>query len=319
MNEMKNNFFDIIIIGGGSAGIFAATTGSYFGYKCCLLERNSFLGGQVIQLYPNKNVYDFPTKIKVKGKSIIDELVSQVKETDTEIILNANILEINEQDNIFSIKIKDKSECFYAKVLIIATGVGALMPNVLEINGKEFANDKVIYSIDENIEKFKDKKIVVLGGGDSAIDWANHLVNENISDNVSIIHRRHEFRGNYANVDKMKKNNISQFLGCEILSIDENFIKIINENGQENKIGYDFILVQYGQKNVPFSIDYFNKIERNEQNKIIVDQNQTTNIKNVYAVGDATFYKNKANTIVTAVAESTKVIWYIHKENKKNI
>lgn len=317
MIETKNNFFDIVIIGGGCAGIFAATTGSYFGYKCCILERNDFLGGQIIQLYPNKNVYDFPTKIKANAKSIVDELVAQVKETDTKIMTNVKVLEINNDKSIFNIKIENNKETISGKFLIIATGIGALIPNKLEINNKEIINDKIIYSIDENIEKFRNKKIVILGGGDSAIDWSNHLVSEEISNDVVIIHRRKEFRGNLANVDKMNKNNIKQFTEYELLDVDANHLYLCKLNENNIEIDYDFILVQYGQKNVPFDIDFFKNIEKTNINKIIVDQNQQTNIKNIYAVGDATFYKNKANTIVTAVGESTKVIWNIHKENKK--
>lgn len=319
MNTTKNNLFDIVIIGGGCAGIFAATTGAYFGYKCCIIERNDFLGGQVIQLYPNKKVYDFPTKIKVNAKSIVDELVEQVKETDAKIILNSEILEITNKEDVFDIKIENIHDSISGKFLIIATGIGALIPNKLEINNKMISNNKIIYSIDENVDKFKDKKIIILGGGDSAIDWANHLVDERISNDVSIIHRRKEFRGNFANVQKMKKNNINQYTECELINVDDDYLYLNDTNNNNIKIVYDFILVQYGQKNVPFSIDFFKNIEKNNINKIIVDQNQQTNLKNVYAVGDSTFYKNKANTIVTAVAESTKVIWNIHKENKKNI
>lgn len=318
MNKTNNNF-DILIIGGGCAGIFAATTGSYFGYKCCIIERNDFLGGQVTQLYANKKVHDFPTKINANAKSIVDELVTQVKETDSKIMLNMKILEINNKENLFYIRTENNKETITGKFLIIATGIGALIPNRLEINNEEIISDKIIYSIDENIEKFRNKKIIILGGGDSAIDWSNHLVNEKISYDVSIIHRRKEFRGNLANVDKMTKNNIKQYTECELINVDNNYLYISDVNKNNIEISYDFILVQYGQKNVPFTIDFFENIEKTNINKIIVNQNQQTNLPNVYAVGDATFYKNKANTIVTAVAESTKVIWDIYKENKKYI
>lgn len=318
MNKTNNNF-DILIIGGGCAGIFAATTGSYFGYKCCIIERNDFLGGQVTQLYANKKVHDFPTKINANAKSIVDELVTQVKETDSKIMLNMKILEINNKENLFYIRTENNKETITGKFLIIATGIGALIPNRLEINNEEIISDKIIYSIDENIEKFRNKKIIILGGGDSAIDWSNHLVNEKISYDVSIIHRRKEFRGNLANVDKMTKNNIKQYTECELINVDNNYLYISDVNKNNIEISYDFILVQYGQKNVPFTIDFFENIEKTSINKIIVNQNQQTNLPNVYAVGDATFYKNKANTIVTAVAESTKVIWDIYKENKKYI
>lgn len=316
-NEI-NQHFNIIILGGGAGGIFAATTASFFGYSVCLIEQNGFLGGQIAQLYPNKYVYDFPGKIKATAKSILDELIEQVKSSDAIIKENTKVIEIHKEEQKFIVT-TNNNQCLSTNYLIVASGIGSFAPNVLKIQDKEIIKKNIIYNVDLDETIYKNKKIVVLGGGDSALDWCNHFVESKISKDVTIIHRKNEYRSGNIGVLKLKKNKVKEYLNYEITKVGNKSITIKHNETKKNLIiDYDLILVQYGQIISKNEISFLDQIEKNEIKKILVDQNQRTNIENVYAIGDCTFYNNKPNTIVTAAADGTRAIWDIYKNNKKN-
>lgn len=309
----------IAIIGAGAGGIHAASAFNYFNYSNCIIEKNSYVGGQPIQLYPNKEIYDFPGYASILAKDVISNLYNQlISYNKTEILLNSNIESIIENDENNGFIIKTNSAIINCEYIVIATGIGAFLPNKLEINNKIIENSKIEYTVDINYKKYINKKIVVLGGGDSAIDWANYFKKNNITNHVAIVHRRNEYRAQNKGILELKNNKVNEFLDYEIISIDENFIRIKhNKTSKIIRINFDYIIVQYGQKANFMNIDLFNKINKNELNKIITNQNQKTNIKNIFAIGGCTYFNAKSNTILTACADGMAVAWYISKNKKE--
>lgn len=304
----------ICIIGGGVAGMFAATTASFFKFDNVVIEKNPFVGGQVTQLYPSKYVYDFPTRIKDRSKTIVDDLEEQMKSyEETKVFKSTQVIDIIAlEDDRYKV-ITDKNIDVICEFLIIASGIGAFKLNQLEIDEKPIMAENVHYTVQTHSPIYKDKKIIVLGGGDSALDWANYFVEENITKDVSIIHRRNEYRAKPMSVEMLSKNNIKEYMDYVPIKVEKDFIEIQHNITQEiKKIYYDFLIVQYGQSPSLIKIELLDKIERNGS-KIKIDINQKTNLKNIYAIGDCTYYPCKPNTIVTACADATKVIWHIAK------
>ncbi|MDE7099598.1 MAG: NAD(P)/FAD-dependent oxidoreductase, partial [Malacoplasma sp.] len=197
----------------------------------------------------------------------------------------------------------------------IATGNGTFNPRKLEINDQEIVSNSINYSINLNTNVYKNKKIIILGGGDSAVEWANYFVEENITKDVTIVHRRDKYRSSLFMIDSLEKNKIVQKLNYEIISFDEMNKKITikhNENNQEETINFDYLIVQYGQVASPINIKILNDLAK-EKGKYKIDLNQRTSHKNIYAIGDATYYNCKPNTIITACADATKAVWHIAK------
>lgn len=304
----------VCIIGGGVAGMFAATTASFFKFNNVVIEKNPFLGGQVTQLYPSKYVYDFPTKIKDRSKAIVDELEEQMNSyQETTVFKSTEVLDIiSVEEDKYKI-VTDKNIDIICDFLIIASGIGMFKLNQLEIDNKPVNTENIHYTVNTHSPIYKDKKIVVLGGGDSALDWANYFVEDNITKDVTIVHRRNEYRAKPISVEMLSKNNVKEYKDYLPTKVEKNYIEIEhNTTKQKEKIYYDYLIVQYGQTPSLIKIKLLDKMEK-IGNKIKIDINQKTNLKNVYAIGDCTYYPCKPNTIVTACADATKVIWHIAK------
>lgn len=304
----------VAIMGAGPAGLFASCQLNYFKYSNCIIEENSFYGGQLIQLYPNKPVYDFPANHGILAKDIINNLYDQLSSYgDPQIYLSNKIKDIyhNDEGNF----VIETNEIFVvSEYIVIATGIGAFLPNKLIVNDKTIEFDNIHYTVDADSSIYLDKRVVVLGGGDSAVDWANYFAINNITSQIAIVHRRDEYRAKSKAIEELKENKIQEFLNYEIIEATKEYLIIKhNENNKTYKLNYDYLIVQYGQTPDNNYIDFFNKLNRNELNKFIVDQSQKTNYKNVFAIGSCTTYNAKANTIITACSEANTVAWYLAK------
>lgn len=173
MQNVDKKNYDVLIIGGGAGGLFASTTANFFNLKNVIVEQKNYLGGQPLELYPNKYIYDFPCFEKIKSSDVIKKLIEQQNKGEyNDIMLDTKIININkthlEQELVYEIETNKNN--FIAKHIIIATGNGSFNPKKLEVDGKFFENDNIHYSVNVASDLYKDKKIVVLGGGDSAVD-----------------------------------------------------------------------------------------------------------------------------------------------------
>ena len=308
--------YDVLILGGGPVGCFAAYLANDKGLKTVLVESTNQLGGQPINLFAQKNITDYPGFASINAKQLVDNLVNQLKHHDEiDIFLNKQLISFKNQNGICNFVFND-GLIIETKFLIIATGNGSFFPNLLQIPGSE--NNKKLHYIVQPYEEYNDKKVIILGGGDSAVDWANNLANKTTAD-ISIIHRRDIFRANGENVKLLSKNNVDILLNKEWLKINDNtlFVKD-NLSKIEESISFDNIIIQYGQKiNNTLIEPILKNVEHNVGNKIIVNRNQQTNIDNIYAIGNACTYINRPNMIITGHGEAAVAINDIITKIKK--
>ena len=182
---------DVVIIGAGPVGLFAIHQLGIKGLKVEVIDNLDKAGGQCIELYPDKPIYDIPAVSECNGKSLTDDLLKQVKPFKTNFHFNERVQEIKEENGKWKVR-TNKDKEFLTPNIIIAGGVGSFEPRKLPLKELErFEGKNVFYSI-SNKELFKNKKIAIFGGGDSALDWSLELSK---TSKVTLIHRRNEFRG----------------------------------------------------------------------------------------------------------------------------
>ena len=297
---------DVLVIGAGPVGIFAVHQLGIIGLKAEVVDNLDKVGGQCIELYPDKPIYDIPGIPKCTGENLTKSLLEQIKPFKTNFHLNERVQAISKEKENWKIT-TNKNKIFITPNVIIAGGVGSFEPRKFSIKDIEkFENNSVFYSIkDKNY--FKNKKVCIFGGGDSALDWAVEL--SEISE-VTLVHRRNEFRGAEHSDDVAKKlekeGKLKIKTPFQIQSIEGkdkiNSIILKKEDGKTEEIKTDFILGFFGliMKLGPIAEWGLNL----DKKKIPVDtENFQTNKKGIYAIGDICTYPGKLKLILSGFHE----------------
>ena len=297
---------DVLVIGAGPVGLFAVHQLGIIGLKAEVVDNLDKVGGQCIELYPDKPIYDIPAIPECTGESLTKNLLEQIKPFKTNFHLDERVEEISNEKNNWKIK-TSKSKIFIAPNIIIAGGVGSFEPRKFSVKGAEtFENKGVFYSVkDKNL--FKNKKVCIFGGGDSALDWAIELSK---FAEITLVHRRNEFRGAEHSgeiVRKLEKEGkIKIKTPFQIQSIEGkdkiNSIILKKEDGKTEEIKTDFILGFFGliMKLGPIAEWGLNL----DKKTIPVDtENFQTNKKGIYAIGDICTYPGKLKLILSGFHE----------------
>lgn len=291
----------VLIIGAGPAGLYFAAKCEKGGLDYLLIEASDSLGGQLPRLYPEKDIVDIEGIKVIKAKDYIVELTKKINHN--RIILNTKALDIVPGEQVLVRTNKGDYTCDY---LIIATGLGSSTPRPLGVID-EFTVDNILYKLDD-YTSLKNKRVAVFGGGDSALDWSKQL--SSISDNISLIHRRLEFRGNPETIKDCKNLKVYLPYVPDHIEIEDGKAKsiIIREVVEEGKtpkfvaIPVDFILVNYGniaeQTSFPFEKDGA---------FIKTNQGDYSVSKNIFVIGDVASYENKKRRIQPAINEAERV------------
>jgi len=297
---------DALIIGAGPVGLFAAQQLGLIGLKAEVVDNLDKIGGQCIELYPDKPIYDIPAVPECTGESLTKNLLEQIKPFKTNFHLNERVQEISKEKNNWKI-VTSKNKIFIAPNIIIAGGVGSFEPRKFPIKEAEkFENNGVFYSIKDKTY-FKNKKICIFGGGDSALDWAIEL--SKIS-TVILVHRRTEFRGAEQSVTTVKRLEKEDKLKIktpfQIISIEgQDKIKTItlkSDDGKTEKITTDCVLGFFGliMKLGPIAEWGLNL----EKKHIPVNtENFQTNKEGIFAIGDICTYPGKLKLILSGFHE----------------
>jgi thioredoxin reductase (NADPH) len=297
---------DVVIIGAGPTGLFCAHQLGIIGLKCEIVDNLDKIGGQCIELYPDKPIYDIPAVPECTGEELTNNLIEQIKPFKFNFHLNDRVQELtNKNDNWIVKTINGKK--FQTPNVVIAGGVGSFEPRKFPTKSAEkFDGTSVLYSIkDKTI--FKDKSVAIFGGGDSALDWAIELSN---SCKVSLIHRRDEFRGAPASVQKIKemskKNIINLFTKYSIKDVKGNRtleeIEIKSEEGESKTIKADYVLGFFG---LIMQLGPIADWGLNLDKKTIPvnTENFETNKKGIFAIGDICTYPGKLKLILSGFHE----------------
>ena len=297
---------DTIIIGAGPVGLFAVHQLGIKGLNSVVIDNLDKVGGQCIELYPDKPIYDIPAVPECTGEELTKKLLEQIKPFNTELFLNERVEEVRKDNDNWIIKTNNNNN-FSAPNIIIAGGVGSFEPRKLAIKDAEKFEDKSIFYAVRDKEKFKDKNISIFGGGDSALDWALELSKFS---KIHLIHRREEFRGaqhTLSEIQKLKKEGkISIKTPCQLESIEGkdkiNSITIKFDNGKTEKIKTDVVLSFFGliMKLGPISEWGLNMTKKTID---VNSENFETNKKGIFAVGDICSYPGKLKLILSGFHE----------------
>lgn len=297
--------YDITVIGGGPTGLFTAFYGGMRKASVKIIESLPQLGGQLTALYPEKFIYDVAGFPKVRARELVDNLVEQIKLFDPTIRLDQSVQNLERQEDGV-IKLTTDKEIHYTKAVIITAGNGAFQPRRLELdNAKEYEGKNLHYYIND-MNYFKGRKVVIFGGGDSAVDWA--LMLEPIAEKVTIVHRRDKFRAHEHSVDSMRNSNVeikTPYVPVELIGDGEKVNQVVLQvvKGEETEtIDVDDVIVNYGFVSSLGPIkDWGLEIEKNS---IVVNSKMETTIPGVYACGDICTYDGKVKLIATGFGEA---------------
>ena len=300
------NKTDVLIIGAGPTGLFCAHQLGIIGLSCEIVDNLDKAGGQCIELYPDKPIYDIPAVPECTGEELTNNLIEQIKPFNFNFHLNDRVQELKQVNENWLVKTTRGKE-FTAPNVVIAGGVGSFEPRKFPTKSAEkFDGISVLYSIkDKTI--FKNKSVAIFGGGDSALDWAIELSN---TSNVSLIHRRDEFRGAPASVKKIKelsqKNIINLFTKYSIKDVKGNGsleeVEIKSEDGESKTIKADYVLGFFG---LIMQLGPIAEWGLNLDKKAIPvnTENFETNKKGIFAIGDICTYPGKLKLILSGFHE----------------
>ena len=298
---------DVIIIGAGPAGLFAVHQLGIKGLKAVVIDNLDKAGGQCIELYPDKPIYDIPAVPECTGEELTQKLLEQIAPFKTNFYFNERVNEVTQDKGSWLVQ-TSKNNKFVAPNIIIAGGVGSFEPRKISLKEAEkFEGKSLFYSV-KSKEELKGKNISIFGGGDSALDWALEL--SKIS-KVTLIHRRNEFRGAPHTLSEIKKlskqGKLSIKTPCELVSIEGNKdiseIKIKYEDGKTEKIKTDKILSFFGliMKLGPI-IEW--GLNMDKKHISVNPNNFETNKKGIFAIGDICTYPSKLKLILSGFHEA---------------
>ena len=300
------NKIDALIIGAGPTGLFTAHQLNLIGLNCEIVDNLDKIGGQCIELYPDKPIYDIPAVPECTGEELTNNLLEQLKPFNIKFHLNDRVDEVKKEKNDWYVKTSNGKK-FITPNVIIAGGVGSFEPR--KFSSKEcekFENKYLFYSIKDK-KIFEDKTVSIFGGGDSALDWALELSEKS---NVNLIHRRDEFRGAQATVDKIYKlsnsNRINLFTKYQLTnargSNQLESIEIKHEDGEIKDLKTDYVLGFFGLIMQLGPIASWG-LNINKKTISVDTEKFETNQKGIYAVGDICSYPGKLKLILSGFHE----------------
>ncbi len=308
MLKEDQKIYDITIIGAGPVGLFTAFYGGMRQATVKIIESLPQIGGQLSALYPEKYIYDVAGFPKIRAQELVNNLKEQMAKFEQTICLEQEVQEVEKQaDGIF--KLKTNKEIHYSKTIIITAGNGAFQPRKLQLPEAEKFEGKNLHYFINDLNQFAGKRVVICGGGDSAVDWA--LMLEPIAEKVTVVHRRDKFRAHEHSVENLKNSNaeiLTPFVPVQLIG-DENINQIVLEEvkGERKEvIDVDDVIVNFGFvsslgpiKNWGLEI---------EKNSILVNSKMETNIKGIYAAGDICTYDGKVKLIASGFGEAPTAV-----------
>jgi thioredoxin reductase (NADPH) len=306
MGENGNNgsVVDLAIIGGGPTGLFGAFYAGLRGMSVKIIDSLDILGGQLTTLYPEKYIYDVGGFPQIFAKDLANNLAQQAGQYKPAICLGERVDSVaKDADGTFWIRTKSNSH--NARAVLIAAGVGAFEPKTLPLpNATQFVGRGLHYSCTD-LQAMRDKRILIVGGGDSAVDWANMI--SPIARSVTLIHRRDQFRAHEQSVQAMRSGATKVMTFFELKSIAgseriEQAIIYDNRSKTEQALGIDALLVNIGFNNSLGPIkDWGLEIEGGS---IKVDPMMQTSIPGIFAAGDIATFPGKLKLIATGFGEA---------------
>jgi ferredoxin/flavodoxin---NADP+ reductase len=308
---MTSEVFDLTIVGAGPCGLFATFYAGLRQMKTKVIDALEQPGGQVAVLYPEKYVFDVPGYTKILAKDLVKALVDQAFQYDPTVILGERVTSLHRTDGVIEIS-TDKGTRHLSKAVLIAAGVGAFSPNKLDATGASDYEGKGVYYFVKDKSVFSGKNLLIVGGGDSAVDWALNI--KDIARKITLIHRRDVFRAHEGSVAELMKSSVDVRLFYEVGSVTGDGSKVTgatifdNRSKAETELDVDAILVNIGFRADLGPIkDWGLMIDGRE---IRSNGKMETNIPGVYVAGDIAGAGDgvKLNLIATSYAQAAVAV-----------
>jgi thioredoxin reductase len=308
---MSADVYDLTIIGAGPTGLFATFYAGLRQMKTKVIDALEEPGGQVAVLYPEKYIFDVPGYSKILAKDLVKSLVEQAFQYNPTVVLGERVTALHKNDGIIELA-TDKGTKHYSKAVLVAAGVGAFSPNRLEAKGAPEYEGKGVYYFVKDKSIFRDKRLLIVGGGDSAVDWALNI--KDVAKKITLVHRRDVFRAHEGSVTALKNSNVEVKLFYEVRSVAGDGSKVTqavifdNRSQAEMTVDVDAILV-----NIGFRADLGPIKEWGLQidgREIRTNGRMETNIPGVYVAGDIAGPQDgvKLNLIATGHAQAALAV-----------
>jgi thioredoxin reductase (NADPH) len=304
---------DAVIVGAGPVGLFQVFELGLLEIKAHIIDSLAYPGGQCIELYPDKPIYDIPAVPVCTGKELTDNLLKQIEPFGATFHLGQEVTVVQRRDDGRFYVETSKGTRLRSKTIFVAGGVGSFQPRLLKVDGLEAYQDKQVFYRVKNPVQFAGKNLVIVGGGDSALDWTMNFVQDgpHKAESVILVHRRDGFRAAPASVAKMRELCEAyemQFIVGQATGIEESAgkltgLKITGGDGVTRVVPLDMLLVFFGlsPKLGPIA-EWGLNLERKQ---IVVDTEKfETNVPGIFAVGDVNTYPGKKKLILSGFHEA---------------
>ncbi len=300
---------DLCIIGAGPVGLFAVFEAGLLKMRCHVMDVLPQIGGQLSEIYPKKPIYDIPGYPVVLAQELVDNLAKQIAPFNPTFTLGERVEKIERQEDAsFILETNEGTQC-HAKVVVIAGGLGCFEPRKPALEKLETYEGKGIDYMVRNPEKYTNKKVVVSGGGDSALDWVIYLAD--LAEELTLVHRGSSFRGAPDSADKVLKlaeeGRLKLKLNSEVTALNGNGVLkeclITDKEGKAELVASDYFIPLFGlsPKLGPIA-DWKLNLDRNAISVNVEDY--STNVEGVYAIGDINQYPGKLKLILSGFHEA---------------
>jgi ferredoxin/flavodoxin---NADP+ reductase len=297
------DIFDLTIIGAGPAGLYAAYYAGFRNLKVKLIDSLEELGGQVNALYPEKFIYDVAGFPEIQGRDLVKNLIQQAKRFNPTVCLGEKVNSLQSKDKIYELTTSKTTHL--SRAIMITVGIGAFNPKrIPSPTAAAFEGRGLSYFVPDS-QKYTGKKVMIVGGGDSAVDWALNLVSKAAS--VTLVHRRDGFRAHEASVNQLKSSKVQLKLFCEVKEFRgkdrlESVVIVNTKTQQVETLAIDEVLACLGfdASSGPLA-QWGLKLQGND---IPVTTKMETNLPGIYAAGDVAAYPGKVKLIACGFGEA---------------
>ncbi|MDG1708176.1 MAG: NAD(P)/FAD-dependent oxidoreductase [Emcibacteraceae bacterium] len=308
MTETEAIKTDMIIVGAGPVGIFAVFEAGLLGLKCHLIDNLDRPGGQCTELYPEKPIYDIPSRPKVTGQELVDDLMTQINPFDAQFHLGQQAENL-EQLECGNWRLETtRGVVIEAPIVVIAAGAGSFVPKKPPYKDIDIYEEKSIDYAVHKMEKYRDKELIIVGGGDSALDWVMSL--EPIAKKITLVHRREGFRAAPDSVSQVKElvadGTVDFVIGnVKKLNGEDGVLKTISidpVDGEMMNVPCDYLMPFMGLKISLGPIAHWG-LNLNKKHILVDHETFATDVDGIYAIGDVCTYPGKIKLILTGFYE----------------
>ena len=318
----KVEIYDISVIGAGPVGLFGVFSAGMRNMSVALVDSLPQVGGQLNALYPEKYIYDVPGFPKVQARKLVESLYEQATFAKPDLYLASKVQAIDAfpakgELEHYIIRTED-GKSIASRAILLSLGIGAFQPRKLQVDGLDEWEGSKIHYILKPLEHYRDKNVLIIGGGDSAADWTlalgeSHSDKKAIAKNITIIHRGVKFTAHESSVEKIKQESIAKiFLSSELEKVEEEeegklcctIVNNVNQDRKITKVDYIIVCIGYVAK-LGFVRDMGFKMKNNS---ILVNEFMETSKKGVFAAGDLVDYPGKIKLIVTGFGEASMAV-----------